>query len=127
MYTVIRFQAQKRNAKSLQQVAGILKRIDGSLFEGLDHVPNRFSCSVCEGGTWAKHERAIARFLRKCNLALQKAAVSKVSVDFDVAIEPEDFSKRAYIETFLAPRLLQRLAERRVGLVFTYYRGPSNK
>lgn len=125
MYTVVRFEASKKNAPSMMALGSSLNRIKRNTFEGRDKVPNRFSCSVCTGEDWGKHLRSIARFLTQFSSVIRKAGQIGVRIEFDVAIEPEDLLKRPYLVTRLPIKLIEELANKKVEISFTYYSGAS--
>lgn len=96
VYTVVRFEASRGKIKKLVALAHSLERIEKGLFEGLDKVPGRFSCSICSDDRWVKHTKAMSRFLIKYSSIVRKARRFGIKVEFDVAIEPEDLAKRSY-------------------------------
>ena len=123
MYTVVRFEAAKKHARLLQALGGSLNRIQKNTFEGLDKVPGRFSCSVCDDKTWVKHVAKINRFVTRFSSVIRKARRNGVSVEFDIAIEPEDIGNRSYLVAELPAELIRTLAQAKIKITFTYYAG----
>jgi hypothetical protein len=121
MYTVVRFQTKRTAAALLALVGEKLNKIKKNTFRGLDKVPGRFSCSVCDDPDWDKHLRRIRDFLARFSPVIRSASRQRIRIVFDVAVEPEDTGNRAYFSTHITPELMAQLGRAGVELEFTFY------
>src|SRR6266403_20900 len=121
MYTVIRFETNKKRARLLPALGNSLNRIKENTFQGLDKAPNRFSCSICDDNAWAKHVQKISRFLGLFAPVMREARRNGVRVEFDIAVEPEDVAKGLYLAAHLPANFIKRLVKAEVEIGFTYY------
>jgi len=123
MYTVVRFQTKRTGTAALAVVGTKLNKIKKDTFRGLDKVPGRFSCSVCDDPAWDKHLRRIRSFLTRFSSVMRSARRQHVKIVFDVAVEPEDMRSRAYFTIHITPTLMAQLERAGIQLEFTFYAG----
>jgi hypothetical protein len=111
MYTVIRFVAESTDSPEvLARIGALLNESVHGAFERPDRVGGRFSVSLSTAGTWEAHESAIGEFIRTADGAIAQARLSHVSVEIDVAVEPEDISGRPYRSISVSPPLMAQLS-----------------
>ena len=121
MYTVLRFESQVAGLEQLTLFGDSLNEVREGFFTGLDRIGGRFSCSVCEDDDWEKHVSAMNEILDVFQKSLVNAKDNKIEVEFDVAIEPEDYDQRFCLSMPVAPILLKHMADEGVGLTFSCY------
>lgn len=120
MYTVIRFIAGTRcSAKQIEQVGVLLNDSVPNSFKRLDRIGGRFSISISSDDAWSAHELALANFVRVAMPAIVHARSQNVSVEVDVAIEPEDITKAPYLSISVSPSFLEEMGRECVALGFT--------
>jgi hypothetical protein len=89
----------------------------------VDKVGDRFSVSVHSNGSWSDHRAAIIEFIQEFKGVIQRAKAEDIRLEFDVAIEPEDYNSGIYLSIALDTDFLRALVRREVGLMLTYYVG----
>jgi|SRR6266850_5490327 len=94
MYTVIRFSADSIDERTLVAFGEKLNAQRPRLFDGLDCVNGRFSCSICSDPSWESHRSAIHSFLQEFSEVLRKAKGLGLRVEIDVAIDASDYREQ---------------------------------
>jgi len=124
MYTVLRF-STSGSLEQLSQLGAELNAVAPGLYTGMDRVPNRFSCDVetSDGCDWGLHRDAILRFLRTCGCVIARARQQKISIQFDVAVEPEDYESANVTGLLVDTDLSRALSAHDVELGFSIYSG----
>ena len=89
----------------------------------MDSVGGRFSCTVHSDDEWYDHTQAMLAFLDRAATIIMRARACGVLVQFDVAVEPEDYENRNITTFVVDVELMQRLAAQGVVLAFTLYPG----
>jgi hypothetical protein len=121
MYTVIRFIAGSGcSSEQLRQAGEQLNNSIPGAFKRFDRIGGRFSVSISTGDTWDVHEVAIAKFIHAATSVVAEARLNEISVEIDVAIEPEDVIGKAYLSVSMSPIFLEQLGSRGVTLGFTF-------
>ncbi len=90
------------------------------LFEGLDQVPNRFSCSVSNSKFWSDHCAQMHAIINVTDRVLQHAKDLQISVWFDTAVDFTDYAE-TWCSMLVEGELMKRLSERGIELMFTVY------
>ena len=121
MYTVLRF---KHPGLPLAEITEIGRQINGiieGLFDGVDKVENRFSCSFSSNGDPDQHVDEIVAKLTRLHPLLSQLAPKKWEFEIDVALDSK--SEHAY-DTFSFPAdFLGMLALVNCRLTITQYNG----
>jgi hypothetical protein len=120
MFTVMRF-LDKSGAINLEALGATLDRTCPGLFDGLDRVPRRFSCSLCSENGWRAHRQAILATVTKCDETIKQAQKLGVSVSLDIAIEPEDYHGLVMLELPFDQEILGFLHTRVIDVTITIY------
>jgi hypothetical protein len=120
MYTVIRFVAGSQcSTDQLEHLGLLLNESVPDCFKRLDRIGGRFSISISSDDTWSEHELALANFIRSAMQMIIYARSQDVSVEVDVAVEPEDITKAAYLSFSVSPSFLETIGRERITLGFT--------
>ena len=120
MYTVIRF-SDTAGTNDLPRLGEQLNQLVPGSYTGLDRVPNRFSCSVCQEDDWALHHKAIIDILSRCAELITNAQEKGITIDVDVAVDPDDYCARMITELALDLDLVDLLSNLRVSLEISIY------
>jgi len=111
-------------AGSDENLAGIGAALNGvraGQFERLDRVGGRFSISLSSSDTWQAHLIAIREFVHSMSEPISASVGLGISVEIDVALEPEDLVAKDFVSFALPSMVLKELGTRGVALVFTSY------
>ena len=122
MYTVLRFE---HPGLSPAAIADVGRQIDGiieGLFDGVDKVENRFSCSISSDSDPDEHVDEIVAKVTRLQPLLSQLAPKRWAFEIDVALDSE--SEHAY-DTFSFPAdFLGMLASVNCCLTITRYNQP---
>ena len=122
MYTVVRFVGTADREDELRALGAELNALVPGKFDGIDlGVPGRFSCSVETSDGWFSHHHAIMTFLDRCRQVTGHARELGFEIQFDTAIEPEDYASRLRSKFLVDKELMQVLLAAEASLVFTFY------
>ena len=121
MHTVVRFRDEAGRQDRLEGLGEELNRVVADTFDGVDSVPGRFSCDISFCDSWVDHKEDILGFLDECGAVVARAVELGMSVEFDVAIEPEDYENAVATWFTSDVDFLKRLAAEGVSLTFTVY------
>ena len=98
------------------------------MFDGLDRPIGRFSCSVFAASDWNAHVEAMIAFLDQFQEIIRDAHALGIEVEFDAAIDPEDYAcHKLYFDVDLPLKLVQQLGAHQVSINITYYLPQSDK
>jgi hypothetical protein len=120
MYTVIRF-SDTSGKNDLPRLGDELNRHVPRLYDGLDRVPNRFSCSVCSENDWVAHHKAIIDVLSRCADLILNAQEKQITIEIDIAVDPDDHSWRLITQVLLDLDLIGLLSKLRVPVGISIY------
>lgn len=122
MYTVLRFVSEENNAQSLETIARLVSAFSPASFDGMDRVPNRFSCSICDSSSFPDHISAICHCVESWKDIFTESQQLEVSCTFDVAFDVTDLERTAhYMSIGLNRSLLSALVRVNVALDLTIY------
>src|SRR5687767_10910142 len=119
MYTVLRFEHPGLTLAEVTDVGHQINHIIEGLFDGVDKVENRFSCSISSRSDPDEHVDEIVAKVRRVQPLLNQLVAQKWEFEIDVALEGE--SENAY-DTFSFPAdFLGVLASVNCRLTITQY------
>ena len=121
MYTVVRFVNDQDAESNLTLIGQKINSVSPGTFTGLDRVDGRFSISVCSTAIWEDHVVAMVGFLQKHADTIKVAIAANMYIEFDVAIEPEDYNDISYLSVGINPYLANSLSSNGVHLTLSYY------
>ena len=122
MYTVVRFQSDSPDPGSLISAGQALNARRPGMFDGLDCVEGRMSCSICQDRSWDTHVSEMQLFLNDFDALITEARKRSIRIEFDVAIDAEDYSGgKTYLSFRLPSELINLLAVKTVSIMITYY------
>jgi hypothetical protein len=122
MYTVCRFIiGSDTNEEKLLEVGAALNEIRPGQFERLDRSGGRFSVTISTSDSWQAHLVAIRQFIDDMSSVISTAVSERISVEIDVAIEPEDLGSQPYVSYMIPSRTLEELGVLGITLVLTQY------
>jgi hypothetical protein len=120
MYSVIRFSGRP---EQLDSVGHSVNPLFPDSFDGLDHVPGRFSCTISESDEWGEQRDTQIDWLRRLHSVLESAKDAGIRVSIDLAVYPEVYQARWLTELSLDQTLIELLHRYRVNFVVSVY-GP---
>jgi hypothetical protein len=121
MYTVLRFEHPGLPLAGITEIGRQINGIIEGLFDGVDKVENRFSCSISSNGDPDEHVHEIVAKLTRLHPLLSQLAPKKWEFEIDVALDSK--SEHAY-DTFSFPAdFLGMLALVNCRLTITQYNG----
>lgn len=124
MYTVLRFVADPTCSDTvLCELGRRLNGIRGFVFDGLDARGHRFSISISSDEQWTIHLSALLDFVQSAASVIADARRAGITIEADVAIEPEDLQEKFYLSCTVPAATLKELEQNAVNLTFTVYRG----
>jgi hypothetical protein len=85
------------------------------------HRNDGFAATIIDSGEWRDHVRAIEAFVQAHRDLLADATARGVSVQFDIAIGPEDRLASAFTSVGCPPHLHRELGAIGAWLVFSWY------
>jgi hypothetical protein len=121
MYTVLRITPVKEDC-SIDVLAERFGKLLPELFDGLDRVEDRFSCTVCDNPDWIEHERSIRKTVAQLK-RFSEVSQGSFSAEMDCAVYPSEFEAGELFNSVqLTPDLMDLLVREKIGMVFTIYR-----
>ena len=121
MFNVLRFH-DSTEAIDIAQFGLKLNELVPGLYDGLDRKSShRFSCSVCSDDGWPLQRQAMIDTLHKSSAVIRDALAKGVGIQFDLAIDPEDYGKAWLTEVWLDLELLYHLQAHQVEFVMSIY------
>jgi len=123
MYTVVRFCADEScSDETLMEFGARLDSIVPNSYEGrLDRIGRRFSKGVSTKDDWAANLDEALQFIRKITSIAEGVRASGISVEIDMAVEPEDLRGRLPLSCGVTPDILAELARAEIALAITIY------
>jgi hypothetical protein len=79
------------------------------------------SLSVSTASDWSDHEKAIVAFIQKYEVGIALAKSKGIAIEFDVAIEPEDYQKKTLFGLQLSRGLVDTLAKLQASIDISIY------
>jgi hypothetical protein len=123
VFTVVRFLAGEGcSDETLTKVGGRLNAISKGAFRRLDHIGRRFSVDVSSKENWSDHISDLLDFLSRGAEVIAEAQELGISVQTDMAIEPEDLSGLRWLTLEVSPLVGKTLSSMRVTLCVSIYR-----
>lgn len=121
MYTVIRFVAgQACSAEQLDRIGALLNGSVNGAYRRPDRIGGRFSVSVSTADSWTDHELAVSSFIRSAGTAILEAKSNDISVEVDVAVEPEDINGKAYLSLSMSVPFQEEMVRNGIVMGFTF-------
>lgn len=122
MYTVARFVGNSASDETLVEIGQALNDIRNGLFERLDRRGHRFSVSISTADSWHAHLVDIRAFVHAMAPVISEAQSLGISVEIDVAVEPEDkHENNPYTSVTVPHAVLTELGGHGITLVVTSY------
>lgn len=121
MYSVLRFIVGSADrTEQLERIGSLLNAVVPGAYKGPDRRGGRFSVSVSTAETWESHEAAVISFLHSAELAIREARLNDMTLELDVAVEPEDLQGKPYLTVPISLSFHEEVVRRGVALVFTF-------
>ena len=124
MFTVLRFISQKDSPDSRNKLAELGKgfnKITKGIYKGIDKVGGRFSLTISDSSNWLIHQKEILHFLEAHSRILKKINHTQITIQFDIALEPEDrlLYSGPYISLDFEKEFLSEVVENGIQLTAT--------
>jgi len=120
MYTVARFIGKKVEPSVLTEIQKHLKQRMPSTFES-DQGKNHLSCSISRSASWKDHESAAMIFLTQCSEIIRSAIKRGLVVQFDIALQPEDYEGRLLYCVTFSDSFLEHAYKHKIRIEFSLY------
>jgi hypothetical protein len=119
MYTVLRFDHPNLSPAEITDVGHQINHIIEGLFDGVDKVENRFSCSISSNSDPDEHVDEIVAKVTRVQPLLSQLAPRKWEFEIDVALDSE--LEHAYDTLSFPADFLGMLASVNCCLTITQY------
>ena len=121
MFCVLRFNDSTESINT-EQLGTRLNELVPGLYTGPDRkFPHRFSCTVSSDNSWAAQRQSMFDTLKKSSAIIHEARSKGVNIEFDLAIDSDDYGKAWLTEVSVDLDLLNLLHEHEVELVMSIY------
>jgi hypothetical protein len=118
VYSVLRIFG---DLQELDKFGGLLNATIPNAYSGPTKRGTHFSVTISTSDEWQTHKEELCAFLKRAEVLIDGTEAGKISIQFDIACEPDDYRDALLFEVVFPPEMLQLLTRFRVGIIVSIY------